>query len=74
MPKPSAFLTGVSGFLGSHTVLNLLEKGYRVIGTLRNLDRVESIKGIIGKYTSNLDQLPFAQADLVDESVWEKLV
>jgi len=30
------FLTGISGFLGSHTALALLEKGYRVAGLRRS--------------------------------------
>lgn len=44
MGTKKVLLTGVSGFLGSHTAIQLLEKGYEVKGTLRSLDRAGSIK------------------------------
>ncbi len=33
--KGRVLLTGVSGFLGSHTAIRLLESDYQVVGTLR---------------------------------------
>lgn len=73
MDQQKILLTGVTGFLGSHTAIQLLNKGYKVTGTLRNLDRVNSIKEVIGRYTGNLDNLSFAQADLGDDKVWDEL-
>ena len=35
-------VTGASGFVGLHCVLALLQDGYRVRGTLRDLTRAES--------------------------------
>lgn len=67
-------LTGVTGFLGSHTTIQLLEKGYHVLGTMRDLSRSESIKAVIAEHTDKIDNLSFAQADLSDDSVWENLV
>ena len=32
-------LTGISGFLGGHVALQLLNSGYTVRGSLRNLSR-----------------------------------
>ncbi len=66
-------LTGVTGFLGSHTAIQLLEKGYHVTGTLRNMNRANSIKEIISKYTSKIENLDFAEADLEDQHIWEDL-
>ena len=74
MFRKTVLLTGVSGFLGSHTTIKLLEKGYRVLGTLRNLERADSIKEMIGKHTSHVDQLRFAKADLLDDIIWDELV
>jgi dihydroflavonol-4-reductase len=34
--KGKVLLTGISGFLGSHTAIHLLENGYEVTGTLRS--------------------------------------
>ncbi|MEM6630895.1 MAG: aldehyde reductase [Bacteroidota bacterium] len=74
MMKQTVLLTGVSGFLGSHTAIQLLEKGYRVLGTLRNMDRAESMREIIAKYTQHIGALDFAQAELLDERVWIELM
>ena len=72
--KKTVLLTGVTGFLGSHTTIKLLEKGYRVIGTLRDMDRAQAIRSVIEKHTQNIDSLDFAEAHLEDESVWDKLI
>ena len=62
-------LTGVTGFLGSHTTIQLLEKGYKVIGTLRNKQRANDMLSVIGKHTANLKNLSFVEADLTDENI-----
>ncbi len=67
-------LTGVSGFLGSHTAIQLLEKGYSVAGTLRDMNRADSIKDIISNHTANIDLLSFVEADLNDAAVWSRIV
>ncbi|MEL7118697.1 MAG: aldehyde reductase [Bacteroidota bacterium] len=66
-------LTGVTGFLGSHTTIKLLNKGYEVTGTLRNMNRAEEIKQIIAQHAP-IEKLSFAQADLMDEQVWSKII
>ncbi len=67
-------LTGVTGFLGSHTTIQLLEKGYEVIGTLRSMERAGQIREVIARHTSQIDRLSFAEADLNDDaSVWQEL-
>lgn len=71
--KGKVLLTGVTGFLGSHTAIQLLERGYEVLGTLRNLDRAEAIKAVIAQHTSQIDRLSFAVADLADSQVWDTL-
>lgn len=70
----SVLLTGVTGFLGSHTTIQLLEKGYRVTGTLRSIEDADHIKNVIARHTSNIDRLQFAEADLLDDGVWDKLM
>lgn len=69
----SVLLTGVTGFLGSHTTIQLLEKGYNVRGTLRDMNRVGEITRVIGEHTANTDKLSFAEADLTDAGVWDNL-
>ena len=72
--KQKVLLTGVTGFLGAHTTIQLLEKGYQVIGTLRNSKRAEEMRKIIGKHTDKVDQLSFATADLMDNKIWLDLM
>lgn len=74
MAQETVLLTGVTGFLGSHTTIQLLEKGYSVLGTLRNLDRADSIKEVIAQHTDKVGNLRFAQADLKDTVIWEEIM
>ncbi|WP_261511236.1 SDR family oxidoreductase [Chryseobacterium paludis] len=73
MDTKKVLLTGISGFLGSHTTIQLLEKGYEVKGTLRSLSRAGSIKDVIAKHTRYVDNLSFFQADLNDANIWTDL-
>lgn len=68
--KKKVLLTGISGFLGSHTAIQLLEKGYLVIGTVRDIKRSQELKEMIAKHTSYIDNLVFAEAELSDEKNW----
>jgi dihydroflavonol-4-reductase len=44
--------------------IQLLEKSYQILGTLRDMKRVDSIKTIIAQHTSQIDNLCFAEADI----------
>ena len=68
----TVLVTGVTGFLGSHTAIQLLAKGYTVIGTLRNKDRASAIRNVIAQHTQKTDNLSFLEADVTDEAVWHK--
>lgn len=63
-------VTGASGFIGSHCIIQLLEKGYRVRGTLRNMQRADAIREIIRQHTNNADALEFAETDLTRDEGW----
>lgn len=73
MNRKRVLLTGVTGFLGSHTTIQLLEKGYEVTGTLRDFSRAKSILEVIGKHTSHINRLALVEADLMDKTIWQKL-
>ncbi|MEL6697097.1 MAG: aldehyde reductase [Bacteroidota bacterium] len=73
MTAPSRVLvTGITGFIGSHVAIQLLEKGYEVVGTLRNPNRTDSIQEAIAKHTKHTDRLSFAQAELMDAESWKQ--
>jgi len=44
-------LIGITGFAGSHAPIQLLEKSYQILSTLRDMKRVNSIKIIIAQHT-----------------------
>ena len=55
-------VTGGSGFVGSHTVLQLLEAGYEVRATVRNLAREMEVRQTL--HTMNDRRLSFVAVDL----------
>jgi nucleoside-diphosphate-sugar epimerase len=67
-------VTGASGFIASHCILELLNNGYLVKGTLRNLDRAAAIRDILGEHTRKADNIEFVQAELTDAQCWDKAV
>ena len=66
-------VTGASGFIASHIVIQLLNQGYRVRGTVRNLSRADKLKEVIGKHAPTTG-LSFVQADLMDADSWQAAV
>ncbi|OJJ78522.1 aldehyde reductase II [Aspergillus glaucus CBS 516.65] len=46
-------VTGVNGFLASHLALNLLERGYKVRGTVRSHDKADWIREAVTKRYPN---------------------
>src|SRR5258706_2484024 len=67
-------VTGASGFLAIHTIIQLLEQGYKVRGTLRGLARESEIRDTIAQYVQATDRLEFVTADLLQDSGWDKFV
>ncbi|MEL6919169.1 MAG: NAD-dependent epimerase/dehydratase family protein, partial [Bacteroidota bacterium] len=59
-------VTGITGFLGSHIAIQLLKKGYKVLGTLREISRASEIKNILGKHTDKVANIGFIEANLMD--------
>ncbi|KMQ65094.1 epimerase [Chryseobacterium angstadtii] len=71
--KETVLVTGGSGFIASYCIIALLNNGYRVKATLRSLKKSDLLKEMLkeGGITS-FEDLSFAEADLLDESGWEK--
>ena len=64
-------VTGASGFIGLHCVLALLQAGYRVRGTLRDLAREANLRQALEKHVETGSRLEFAAADLLSDTGWE---
>jgi dihydroflavonol-4-reductase len=64
----TVLVTGVSGFIAMHCVLQLLELGYRVRGTLRTPSREASLRKTFEKHTKVDDRLDFVNVDLMKDA------
>ena len=73
-PRASLILvTGASGFIGSHCILQLLEEGYSVRGTLRTMSRADDVRDGIAKHLGEnpKERLSFVCADLGSDKGWD---
>ena len=71
----AVLVTGGSGFIGSHAILQLLAAGHRVRTTLRNLKRESDVRAMlkVGGAVPD-DRLSFAAADLGNDAGWPEAV
>jgi len=66
-------VTGGSGFVGSHCILQLLNAGYRVRTTLRTMSRqAEVIEMMENGDARNIENLSFIAADLTKDDNWDE--
>jgi nucleoside-diphosphate-sugar epimerase len=71
----SVLVTGGSGFVGSHTILQLLAAGHRVRTTVRNLNREADVLAMLKVGGAEPDdRLSFAAADLESDAGWPQAV
>ena len=63
-------LTGVSGFLGGHVALQLLNAGYTVRGSVRNLSRADKVRKTLAEAGADISGLEFVALDLLDDKGW----
>ncbi|TDO24188.1 SDR family oxidoreductase [Pedobacter duraquae] len=75
MNNQKVLVTGGTGFVGIHTILQLLEKGYEVNTTLRSLTKKETITAALtaGGIT-DFTKLSFFEAELTADKGWEEAV
>ena len=70
----TVLVTGVTGFVAKHIVLELLRKGYRVIGSLRSDSRREEVRAAVRPHLGpggELDErLDFVTLDLDGDDGW----
>lgn len=65
-------VTGITGFLGSHITIQLLNQGYHVRGTLRSLSRSNAIERVIMEtVTDSQARLSFVECDLLSDVGWD---
>jgi dihydroflavonol-4-reductase len=65
-------VTGASSFVGIHTIIQLLEQGYTVRGTIRTLSKEIEVREAVSKYVQANDRLGFKAADLEQDAGWDE--
>lgn len=78
----TVLVTGGSGFIGSHAILQLLAAGFKVRTTVRSLSRESDVRAMLkqGGYAPkeqgsvHPDQLSFVAADLMSDAGWPAAV
>ncbi|NDG83599.1 MAG: NAD-dependent epimerase/dehydratase family protein [Proteobacteria bacterium] len=63
-------VTGITGYIGQHCAVELLNQGYEVVGTIRSARKAESTRNAIAK-AAPVDRLTFAEADLLSDKGWD---
>ena len=66
----SVLLTGISGFLGGHVALQLLQAGYAVRGSVRDLKRADKVRQTLERAGADTSQLEFVALDLMSDKGW----
>ena len=67
-------VTGASGYVASHLVLLLQQKGYRVRGTVRSLKNQEKVQPLRELCPDAKFPLELVEADLLSPDGWTKAV
>ena len=63
-------VTGASGFIAEHCIIELLKNGYSVKGSLRSMNREQEVREAIKTGASD-ENLEFCKLDLLEDDGWE---
>jgi len=71
MSGERVLVTGGSGFVGAHCIIQLLDAGYRVRTTVRELSRAEQVRALVtAGGASGADTIEFVAVDLTSDDGW----
>jgi len=74
MTTHTVLVTGGSGFVGSHVILQLLAAGHEVRTTVRSLAREPQVRATLEKAGADTGRLRFVAADLEKDEGWTEAV
>ncbi len=69
--KATVLVTGGSGFIGGWCVVGLLQQGYTVRTTVRDLAREGAVRAALAKAVDAGDRLSFYAANLTSDAGWD---
>jgi len=65
-------VTGATGFIASHTILALLNKGYEVRGTARSADKAKQLNATLSAYAGRPVEIEMVSVDLTRDEGWDE--
>ena len=65
-------VTGASSYIGLHCISELLSKGFKVIGSLRDNSKRANIFSALEPFLKNNSHLNFVELDLLKDDGWEE--
>jgi dihydroflavonol-4-reductase len=71
--KP-VLVTGANGFIAGWCIIQLLEAGYQVRGTVRNLSSAARVRDSLRPHTSRADELELLENHLMADAGWDQAV
>jgi len=75
MKNERVLVTGGSGFIGAHSIVQLLAAGYRVRTTVRSLKRKPEVLAMLGVGgATRASEVEFVEADLMSDAGWPAAV
>ena len=73
--QETVLVTGGTGFVGIHTIIQLLKKDYKVKTTIRSLNKKAEVIEMLKKSSiTSFDNLTFVKADLTKEDNWDEAI
>jgi len=67
-------LTGISGYIGMHCAVELVKQGYAVRGSVRSLNKADTLLKAISKHVDVNVQVEFCELDLLKNEGWDEAV
>lgn len=74
MTSNTVLVSGATGFVGLHTVIQLLQAGHVVRGTLRSPGREAEVRESVARHVNAGDRLSLHRCDLTIDTGWSEAV
>jgi len=74
MTTHTVLVSGATGFVGLHTVIQLLQEGHTVRGTLRSPKREAEVCESVARHVDANDRLSLHQCDLTSDEGWDNAI